>query len=114
MIAHVVLLQPKPGMTDAERRAALDALAHAAANVPEIRRLKIGRRVRHGLSGYEQLMTQGFEFALFIEVDDVDALKRYLAAPAHAALGHLFATATTAALAYDFELADPGDAARLL
>ena len=101
-------------MTGAERRAALDALAHAAANVPEIRRFKIGRRVKHGLPGYEQLMTQDFDFALFIEVDDLDALKRYLAAPAHGTLGQLFSTATTAALAYDYEMAGPADAARLL
>jgi len=35
--------------------------------------------------------------------DDVDALKRYLQAPAHAALGDLFYRATSAALAYDFD-----------
>ena len=114
MIAHVVLLQPKAGMTDAERRSALGALAHAAANVPEIRRFKIGRRVKHGLPGYEQLMTQDFEFALFIEVDDLDALKRYLAAPAHGALGQLFTTATSAALAYDYQTMDARDAGALL
>lgn len=106
MIAHIVLLQPRAGLSDAERREALDTLAHAAANVPEIRRFRLGRRVTHGLPGYEQLMAQDFEFALIIEVDDVPALTRYLRAPAHAALGTLFSTATSAALAYDFEMDD--------
>lgn len=110
MIAHVVLLQPRPELTPEQRRAALAALSHASSNVPGIRRFKIGRRVTHGLPGYEQQMTQRFDFALFIEFDDVDALKRYLAAPAHGALGDLFATATSAALAYDYEIADPADA----
>ena len=104
MIAHIVLLQPRADLTDEQRRAALETLAHAAANVPEIRSFRLGRRVTHGLPGYEQLMAVDYEFALVIEVDDVAALTRYLRAPAHEALGHLFSTATTAALAYDYEM----------
>jgi Stress responsive A/B Barrel Domain len=104
VIAHLVLLQPKAELTEQQRAAALDALRHATANVPEIRRFRLGRRVKHGLPGYEQLMPQNYEFALIIEVEDVAALKRYLQAPAHEALGRLFYTATSSALAYDFEL----------
>ena len=104
MIAHIVLLQPRPDLTEAQRGAALDTLKRAAADLPEIRSLRLGRRVRHGLPGYEQQMAQDYEFALIIEVDDVDALKRYLTAPAHRALGELFATASAAALAYDYEM----------
>jgi hypothetical protein len=106
MIAHIVLLQPRRDLTGDQRRAALETLAHAAANVAEIRSFRLGRRVKHGLSGYEQVMAQDFEFALIIEVDDVPALTRYLRAPAHTALGDLFSTATAAALAYDFEMED--------
>ena len=104
MIAHIVLLQPRADLTAAERQQALKTLARAAGNVPEIRRFRLGRRVKHGLPGYEQLMAQDFEFALIIEVDDVAALTRYLQAPAHAALGDLFYSATSAALAYDYAL----------
>ena len=96
MIAHIVLLHPRSSLTEDERRAALATLSRAAAEVPEIRRFRLGRRVKHGLPGYEQQMTQDYEFALIVEVDDVAALTRYLRAPAHAALGHLFATATAA------------------
>lgn len=103
MIAHVVLLQPRADLSAQQRRDALAVLSRAAADVPEIRRFRLGRRVKHGLPGYEQLMPQDFEFALIIEVDDVEALKRYLQAPAHAALGDLFYSATSAALAYDYE-----------
>lgn len=106
MIAHLVLLQPRPDLTEDQRRAALDTLAHAAANVPEIRRFRLGRRVRHGLPGYEQMMAQDYELALIIEVDDVAALTRYLKAPAHRALGDLFSTATAAALAYDYDMTE--------
>jgi hypothetical protein len=114
MIAHVVLLQPRAGLSEAERRDALAALAHTASLVPKIRRFRIGRRVRHGLPGYEQQMAQDYEFALIIEFDDLDALAGYLRAPAHGALGHLFATATAAALAYDYEIVEPADAVRLI
>jgi len=114
VIAHVVLLQPRANLSASERRDALATLARTATDVPEIRRFRIGRRVRHGLPGYEQSMGQDYEFALIIEFEDVEALKRYLKAPAHAALGHLFTTATAAALAYDYEIVEPADAARLL
>ena len=114
MIAHVVLLQPRASLSASERQDAIATLARAASDLPEIRRFRIGRRVRHALPGYEQAMTQDYEFALIVEFDDVEALKRYLKAPAHAALGRLYATATTAALAYDYEIVEPADAAGLL
>ena len=104
MIAHIVLLQPRADLTEAQRADALAALRNAAAGVPEIRSIRLGRRVKHGVPGYEQLMSQEFEYALIVEVDDVEALKRYLQAPAHRALGELFYQATSAALAYDYEM----------
>ena len=103
MIAHIVLLQPRADLTDAQRQEALATLERATADVPEIRRARLGRRVKHGLPGYEQLMPHDFAFALILEFEDVDALKRYLTAPAHDALGHLFYTATSTALAYDYQ-----------
>jgi len=106
VIAHVVLLQPKPELTEAQRAAALETIRRSASDLPDVRRFRLGRRIKHGLPGYEQLMPQDFEFALIVEVEDVEALKRYLQAPAHVALGHLFYTATTAALAYDYEMHD--------
>jgi hypothetical protein len=106
VIAHVVLLQPRPELTAQQRADALATLTKSSAGIPEIRRFRIGRRVTHGLPGYEQLMSQDFEFALIVEFDDVDGLKRYLQAPAHDALGHLFYTATSAALAYDYEFTE--------
>jgi hypothetical protein len=104
MIAHIVLLQPRPDLTEDQRRAALDTLARVAADVSEIRSVRFGRRIKHGLPGYEQRMTQDYEFALIVEVDDIAALTRYLKAPAHRALGDFFATSTAAALAYDYDM----------
>ena len=105
MIAHLVLLQPRPDLTEAQRAEALATIRRSAMNLPDVR-LRVGRRVKHGLPGYEQLMATDFEFAMIIEVEDVDALKRYLQAPAHTALGELFYTATSSALAYDYAIED--------
>ena len=113
MIAHLVLLTPRPELTTAQRADAIDVLARAASDIPEIARFKIGRRIRHGLPGYEQLPQPLFEVVLMLELQDVDALKRYLSAPAHMALGHLFATATTEAAAYDYQIVDAKDAGTL-
>ncbi len=103
MIAHIVLLQPKAELTADQRREALDTISRSAAGLSDVKRFRLGRRVKHGLPGYEQLMPHDFEFALIVEVDDIAALKRYLEAPAHEALASLFYTATSAALAYDYE-----------
>jgi hypothetical protein len=110
VIAHIVLLQPKPELTSSQRDEALATIRASAANLADVRRFRLGRRITHGLPGYEQLMPQTFEYALIVEVDDLDALKRYLLAPAHMALGGLFYSATSSALAYDYALEELGSA----
>ena len=109
MIAHIVLLRPRDSLTAEQKRAALDLLSHSAASVPGIARFRIGKRLRHGLPGYEQDMVQDYEFALILEFESVDALTAYLTAPAHGVLGQLFTSATSAALAYDYDMRDAGD-----
>ena len=76
MIAHVILFKPRPGLAAAERGAVLQALTNASRDIPGIRSFRVGRRVRHGLPGYEQMMPEDFEFFVIIEVDNLEALKR--------------------------------------
>jgi hypothetical protein len=106
MIAHVILFKPKPELTAEQRQAVLDGLSAAARGIPTIRRMRVGRRVRHGLPGYEQMMREDFEYAVVVEFDDVEGLKAYLAHPRHQAIGRHFTEASSAALAYDYELED--------
>jgi hypothetical protein len=108
VISHIVLLHIRPDLSEHDRARALETLRDSAAAIPEIRRVQLGRRIKTGLPGYEQLMTEDFDVALIVDVDNVDALRRYLAAPAHQDLGALFYTATTAALAYDYQIEDVG------
>jgi hypothetical protein len=113
MIAHVVLFQPRPDLTDEQRAKVLAALASAARGAPSVRSCRIGRRVKHGLPGYEQEMPD-FEFAAIIEFESVEGLRAYLKHPAHAAVGEQFSKAATAALAFDYEVMTLEEAARLL
>ena len=106
MIAHVILFAPKPGLADDDRESILADLRAAAAGIPSIRRLRLGRRVCHGLPGYEQAMREPFEYLVFVECESLDALKAYLAHPLHAAIGKHFTQRSTTALAYDYEMTD--------
>lgn len=109
MITHVVLFRPRADLTDADRQQLLADLTAAVAAIPAIRRLRLGRRIVHGLPGYEQAMREDFEYAALVEFDDVAGLRAYLAHPSHAAVGRHFSASSAAALAYDYELIDIGD-----
>ena len=113
MIAHVILFKPRPGLAAAERGAVLQSLTDASRDIPGIRSFRVGKRVRHGLPGYEQMMPEDFEFFVIIEVDDLEALKGYLTHPSHTAAGAHFTQSAAAALAYDYEMVDLGEATRL-
>jgi len=106
MIVHVVLFSPKPDLSESDRRTLLDALSAAATGIPSIRRFRVGKRVKHSLPGYEQMMRDDYEFAVMIEFDDVAGLKAYLQHPAHAAAGHHFTASASKALAYDYEVSE--------
>ena len=106
MIVHVVLFSPKPDLSPSDRTAVLDALQSAAKNIPSIKRLRVGKRVKHSLPGYEQMMRDDYEYAVMIEFDDIEGLKAYLQHPAHAAVGHHFTASASNALAYDYEVSE--------
>ena len=106
MIVHVVLFQPRPGLSDEQRDRVLADLRTAATEIPAIRRFRIGRRVLHGLPGYEQAMTDTYEYAALIEFDDREGLEAYLRHPAHETAGAHFTAAASRALAYDYEVSE--------
>ncbi len=114
MIAHVILFSPKPDLSEAERRALLEALVGAAEEIPSIKRFRVGKRVKHWMPGYEQLMREDYEFAAIVEFENIEALKVYLAHPSHAAIGHHFMASASKALAYDYTLVDAADAGELI
>jgi hypothetical protein len=104
MIVHIVLFQPPSSVGIDERRAILKTVKASVEQCPTVRSCRVGRRVRHQLPGYEQAMRVDYEYALTLEFDDQQGLKDYLLHPAHRALGSIFGSASTAALAYDYEM----------
>jgi hypothetical protein len=114
VIAHVILFSPKPELTEESRRRLLDALVAASAEIPSIRSFRVGRRVKHGLPGYEQMMRDDYEFAAFIEFDDLQGLTAYLAHPSHASFGRHFMESASRSLAYDYSLVNAADVRALI
>jgi hypothetical protein len=114
MIVHVILFQPRPDLSDDARGELMGALTHATDAIPSVRRFRVGRRVTHGLPGYEQMMRDPYEYAAIAEFDDMDGLKAYLAHPSHTDMGRHFTESAARSLAYDYEMVDARDAASLV
>jgi hypothetical protein len=110
MLTHVVLLQPRPDLGSAEREAFVAAFERAVREIPDVRGVKVGRRVLHG-AGYEAA-TAPADFLALIDFDDVTSLQSYLGHPAHAELGRMFGVVLQggdtarrgSAVVYDFEV----------
>ncbi|MGE0865518.1 MAG: Dabb family protein [Vicinamibacterales bacterium] len=105
MVAHVVLLRVKASLSEAEREALLEAMRLAFTGISEIRRVRIGRRIRIG-RGYEAQMAEHFEYSAIIEFDSEADLRAYLDHPQHQELGRRFFESADAALVYDYRFVD--------
>lgn len=90
MIAHIVLFEPKPTLTVAERRAFATHVVAAMRSIGGIDRISVGRSIDVS-PGYERSMGDTtYEFAAVLEFADRDALVSYLRHPAHSELGAEF------------------------
>jgi hypothetical protein len=103
VIAHVILYQPRPDLTDVERLQFMDALRAAVTGIPGIRSVRLGDRRLLGVS-YEQAMSTSFDHFGMLEFDDERALRAYLEHPAHRTLGQLFWSCSSRTLVFDYEL----------
>jgi hypothetical protein len=112
MVTHVVLMKPRPDLTDADRRAFVAAFEAAVRDIPAIRQVRIGRRVTHG-AGYERTSLDAADFLAALDFDDLAALQAYLRHPAHEALAIRFGQSLSAAQVYDFEAVEPDELGRL-
>ncbi len=106
MVAHVVLLRPRATLGADEREALLESMRVAFTGIPEIKRVRIGRRILIG-RGYETQMAEHFEYSAIIEFDSETDLRSYLDHPQHQELGKRFFQSVDAALVYDFATVEP-------
>lgn len=105
MILHLVLFTPHPTLSHEEREAMATAMEEAFAAIPEIARVRVGRRRVLGTS-YDDLSPVPFEFLTALEFETVEDLTAYLQHPTHRALSERFRGAAQLALAHDFEIVD--------
>ena len=112
MVTHVVLMKARPDLSADDRQAFVAAFERALREIPTIRHVRIGRRIRHG-AGYEQTSPDAADVLAAIDFDDLAGLQTYLRHPAHEELGARFGQSLSSALVYDFEVGDPGDLAGL-
>ena len=103
MVTHLVLMKPRPDLAEADRAAFVNAFKEAVRAIPDVRSVRIGRRVRHG-AGYEVAAADAADYLAAIDFDDVAGLQAYLRHPTHDEIARRFDTALSAALVYDFEV----------
>jgi hypothetical protein len=102
MISHVVLMKPRPDLSEVDRRGFASAFEQAVRNISSVRSVRVGRRVLHG-AGYETGNGLPADYLAVIDFDDLDGLRMYLEHPAHAELGARFATSLAGAMVLDYE-----------
>jgi hypothetical protein len=105
VVAHVVLLRVRASLSDHDREALLESMRVAFTGIPEITRVRIGKRIRIG-RGYETQMAEHFEYSAIIEFASEADLRTYLDHPQHQELGRRFFESVDAALVYDYVLVD--------
>jgi hypothetical protein len=105
VIAHIVLFQPRPDLSAADRAEFARAFENALASIPQVRRVRVGERVRLARP-YDALNTRDFSHVAIIEFDSKEDLRAYLDHPAHADLGRRFYQTAEATLVYDFDVVE--------
>jgi len=105
VVAHVVLLQLRATMSADDREALLEAMRVAFTGIPEVKRVRIGKRLLIG-RGYETQMAEHYDYSAIIEFDSEADLRVYLDHPKHLELGKRFFASVDAALVYDYTTVD--------
>lgn len=113
MVSHIVFMKPRPDLTVADREAFVRAFEKAIREIPSIRNVRIGRRIKHG-AAYEAVMPDTIDYVAVIDFDDLDGLQAYLRHPAHDELGARFYDSLSSAWVYDFQGGDAKDLELLL
>ena len=103
MISHVVLMKPRPDLAPADREALVEAFEKAIREIPSVRGVRIGKRVKHG-AAYEDSAPDAADYLIVLDFDDLGALRAYLDHPAHRELGVRFNQSLSAGLVFDFEV----------
>jgi hypothetical protein len=105
VVAHIVMFRPRADLSQGQQRDLADALKTAIGSIGSIRRVRVGRRIRHGRP-YEFLMRTDYPYVAIFEFADLAGLQAYLDDPAHERLAGRFFESFEETLLYDYELED--------
>jgi hypothetical protein len=90
MISHIVLFEPKPGLSESDVRDFAQHLKAAMTAVPSVRRAMVGRKVDVDSGSDRNFGDAAYSFSAVVEFDDYKGLIDYLQHQKHAELGRLF------------------------
>jgi stress responsive alpha/beta barrel protein len=90
MISHIVLFEPKAGLSESEVRDFAQHIRMAMSAVPTVRRAMVGRRVEISPGQDRNFGDATYSFSAVVEFDDSKGLIEYLQHPKHVELGCLF------------------------
>lgn len=102
MVSHIVMMKTRPDLSAGDRGRLVAAFERAVRDIPTVRDVHVGRRIRHG-AGYEAGMPDTADYFVMIEFENLAGLTAYLRHPAHEDLGVRFNDSVAAALVFDFE-----------
>lgn len=90
MISHIVLFNPKPGVTTEQLRVFALAIQEACRSIPSTKRALVGRSVTVDAGYHRSFGEKTYNFAAVIEFNGESDLVEYLRHPLHRELGRLF------------------------
>jgi hypothetical protein len=102
MVSHLVVMKPRADLSSTDRERLVAAFERAISQIPSVRSVRVGRRIRLG-AGYETRMPDAGDYFVMIDFDDVAGLAEYLNHPAHGDLGARFNDSLAAGFVFDFE-----------
>lgn len=107
LILHLVLYEPKPGLSDVDISQFKAVLVEACTTIPSIRQVRTGGAIELGLGYKDRSSGQQFGYVAIFEFDSVAGLKDYLTHPAHAGLAEQFWKHCERTMILDVEAEDP-------
>ena len=90
MLAHIVLFEPKPGISEGQKRLFAQLFQDLSRAVSSVRRANVGRSIDLNTGYAREFGEKTYRYAAVVEFDDSEGLVEYLTHPIHQKLGKMF------------------------
>ena len=110
MITHIVLFEPKVGLSHDDRIAFAQSVVDCLRAVPTIERCSVGRAVDVDAGYPRQMGETTYEFAAVLEFTGEQELRSYLNHPLHVRMGEMFWKCCERSIVSEVRSVDLGDA----